>query len=89
MPDKPDDRERSTAIIVQAISSAHSGRFRGGRQNRRDRWRGIENKPDFDIFRRWWHKRGKREFLGRDFADRTEACEAYKMWVELGKPTVK
>jgi len=87
MPDEPGDRQPSGTIVVRVMVLAV--RLRGGRQRRRDRWWGVENKPDFDIFRRWWHRKGKGETLQRDFVNRQEAEEAYKAWEDSGKPQVK
>jgi hypothetical protein len=63
--------------------------FRGGRQEQRDRWFGLEEKPDFRNFRHWWHRRGKDEAGGSDIVDRSEAERAYDDWVKRGRPTVK
>jgi hypothetical protein len=35
--------------------------MRGGRSARRDRWFGLDERPDFGRFRRWWHRVAKDE----------------------------
>jgi hypothetical protein len=63
--------------------------MRGGRITRRDRWFGLEEKPDFGDFRRWWHREGKDEAGGTDITDRQEAERAYDDWVTRGRPIAK
>jgi hypothetical protein len=59
--------------------------FRGGRIRRRDRWYGLERRPDFGHFKRWWHRQGKRRH-DDDIGDREKAIEAYEDWVRQGRP---
>lgn len=63
--------------------------MRGGRKTRRDRWFGLEDKPDFADFRHWWHREGKDESGGFDLGDREDAERAYEEWAARGRPTVK
>jgi hypothetical protein len=60
--------------------------MRGGRATRRDRWFGLEDKPDFTDFRRWWHREGKDEAGGNDIANRQEAERTYDDWISRGRP---
>jgi hypothetical protein len=64
-------------------------RFRGGRRALRDRWFGLEEKPDFADFRHWWHRQGKDEAGGNDINDRQAADHTYEDWVRHGRPTMK
>jgi len=65
------------------------GRFGGGRQSRRDRWYGLEERADFADFRRWWHRVGKGRHGGTDIADAQEARERYDEWVGEGRSRVE
>jgi hypothetical protein len=60
--------------------------FRGGKQRDRERWYGLEDKPDFDQFRVWWHREGKDANGGNDLRSGSEAVEMYNQWVDLGRP---
>jgi hypothetical protein len=63
--------------------------FRGGPQRQRDRWFGLGDRPDFKIFKDWWHREGKDAHGGLDVPTRADAERIYQEWVELGKPKVK
>jgi hypothetical protein len=82
------DTFRRFAVILLFIA-APEGRFRGGRQGRRERWFGLEDKPDFDDFRHWWHREGKFAVDGKDFPDRESALDAYEQWCSEGRPRAK
>jgi len=88
MPEKQKTREQVKLRIVAIILAAR-GKFKGGKINKRDRWYGLEGKKDFDIFKRYWHRRGKKEFGGRDFENRQEAEEAYKGWESIDRPNIR
>ena len=75
-------------IFVALAWSAQQGYFSGGKKKQRDSWFGLENKPDFQAFRRWWHRNGKHSHGGADIANASEALERYDEWVSLGRPTV-
>lgn len=63
--------------------------MRGGRQSRRDRWFGLEEKSDFADFKRWWHREGKDDAGGTDINGRREAEQVYADWVCRGRPVAK
>jgi hypothetical protein len=63
--------------------------FRGGKIRRRDRWYGLEDEPDFDQFRDWWHREGKEAHGGNDLGSRSEATRRYNDWKEWGRPRGK
>jgi hypothetical protein len=60
----------------------------GFRGKGRNQWFGLESRPDFEKFRKWWHREGKDAAGGRDLASRQEAEDAYNDWADLGKPEV-
>jgi hypothetical protein len=59
--------------------------FRGGKKKKRDNWYGYTNKD----FQRWWHRKGKEEFGGRDLDNAQQAKEVYEYWESIGKPSLK
>ena len=63
--------------------------MRRRRRLRGDRWFGLEDKPDFADFKRWWHRQGKEEAGGDDIETRQEAERIYEDWVRQGRPIVK
>jgi hypothetical protein len=67
--------------------SGNSGgkKFKGGKQNSRDSFFGLNKRPGFNDFKKWWHREGK------DLGELTkeEAEETWKYWVEIGKPSPK
>lgn len=71
------------------MSKEPGGRFRGGAQTRRDRWYGLDHQPDFDAFRRWWHRIGKEEAGGQDLASREQALAEYEAWIKSGRNRVR
>ncbi|MDP4024703.1 hypothetical protein Q8W71_18915 [Methylobacterium sp. NEAU 140] len=71
------------------MSREPGGRFRGGGQARRDRWFGLEERPDFEAFRRWWHRVGKEEAGGRDLEGREQAFAEYEAWITSGRNRVR
>jgi hypothetical protein len=50
--------------------------MKGGRIKDRDKWFGLESKPDFAQFKDWWHRIGKKQMGGQDLTKDT-AEEAY------------
>ena len=88
MPEDQEARERIKSRIIEILVAAQ-GRFKGGRTNKRDRWYGVERKKDFHIFKEWWHRKGKRDLLGRDFESRKEAEDAYETWESMEKPNLR
>ena len=65
-------------------------RLRGGKKRERDRFHGLEAKSNFEEFRRWWHRRGKRTYNGaRDIRDKREAEGFWQQWESEGCPLVK
>lgn len=64
-------------------------RLRGGKIGRRDNDYGLNGRPEFEDFWRWWHKAGKDNHGGIDIQGRREAHERFDEWVSDGRPTVK
>lgn len=63
--------------------------FRGGRIGARDPWYGLKGRGGFEDFKRWWHRKGKRECNGgNDIASRREAEEMWGEWEKQGRPCV-
>jgi hypothetical protein len=82
--------KRPILILILLLAAGRgSKRFRGGSQKKRDCWFGLENKPDFDDFRPWWHREGKESWGGADIASKEEAEAAYNEWVQLERPKVE
>jgi hypothetical protein len=77
----------SVPTWVGTIMAADS--LRGGRKRERDRFHGLEAKPNFEDFRRWWHRRGKRIYNdGEDIRDRQQAEGFWRQWEYDGCPVV-
>jgi hypothetical protein len=68
---------------------AQADNLRGGKIRRRDSFYGLERRPGFEDFRRWWHRVGKRRHGDIDIQDAPEARERWGEWVSEGSPTVK
>jgi hypothetical protein len=68
---------------------AQAGHLRGGKIRRRDSFHGLEGRPGFEDFRRWWHRVGKRRHGDIDIQDAPEAQERWREWVSEGSPTVR
>jgi hypothetical protein len=65
------------------LSHILESKFRGGKQNSRDRDFGISDKGFWD----WWHRGGGKEANGgQNIESREEAEEKYEEWVQQGKP---
>jgi len=69
---------------VLAHFSRRSEEFRGGKIGTRDSWGGLENKPEFPKFRRWFEKVYKRFFKGQDFS-KEDLYEAYDEFMKTSK----
>lgn len=59
--------------------------FRGGKKSSRDNWGPYSKEKDFQ---RWWHRRGKKEWGGKDL-EAKDLDAAHRYWVNQGKPKVK
>jgi hypothetical protein len=55
--------------------------LKGGKKSRRDRWFGLEGRPDFPDFRDWWHRHGKEDAGGHDLQTREDAVAAFEDWL--------
>lgn len=64
-------------------------RLRGGKMLARDHWYGLETRPDFADFRRWWHRAGQFEYDGDYIANRASADEVYDGWAAQGRPKAR
>jgi hypothetical protein len=65
------------------LSHILESKFRGGKQNARDRDFGIKDQGFWD----WWHRGGGKEANGgQNIGSREEAEAAYDDWVQQGKP---
>jgi hypothetical protein len=81
---------RPPLILILVLQAAGGSRqLRGGKKKKRDKWFGFENKPDFEDFRRWWHRVGKFEADGMDLNSRKAVEDVYNDWVVRGRPKVK
>jgi hypothetical protein len=60
--------------------------MKGGSIKDRDKWFGLESKPDFAQFKAWWHRIGKKQMGGQDLTKDT-AQEAYTSYqADKNKP---
>lgn len=79
----------SSIIALPLLMIGQTGRFRGGRISKRDRWFGLETAEGFSDFKDWWHREGKDAAGGSDLQSRDEARRMYSEWVASGSPKVE
>lgn len=70
---------------VYKASGEKGKTFRGGKKKDRDQWYGHKEKD----FQKWWERVGKKEWGGRDIANKEMADEVYDTWAGRGKPKAK
>lgn len=64
----------TATLAMREERGARGESFRGGKKKDRDQWFGLESKPDFEEFQRWWHRVGKQ---GKDLTCKADADQAY------------